>query len=183
MTSKPSKLTEFQKFSPHLSELKSVKSTKRDLTVSPILQFPEYAELMVLLELYGNHVGTLWWIGTRTMERHDRLALLLRKCKLNYRTQKSKRGKTVLFTTYFQALPTIFGTYRPVAAVAQVKLLESWRAETEKASPGRYVAISIPQKHTLEHCIDRFGAAHRTVERPVTWQGKQQEGYLLVSEW
>lgn len=138
---------------------------------------------MVWLELHGAHNTELWFVGTHTMEDLERFTLLLRKCKLSYRTQRAKRGKVTLFTTYFPPLPTIFGTYRPVAVVAQSRLLSAWTAETEPTYKGKYVAISHPQVGTLQWCIDRFGAAHRTVERPVVWKGHLRPGFLVVTEW
>lgn len=117
------------------------------------------------------------------MEHLERFTLLLRKCKFSYRTQRAKRGKVTLFTTYFPPLPTIFGTYRPVAVAAQSGLLSAWRAETQPEYKDKYVAISLAQVGTLQWCIDRFGAAHRTVERPVEWKGCVRPGFLVVTDW
>ena len=108
-------LSNYQRFSPRLSELRAM---GRDISRSEVLETPEYAEIMVYLELYGATKGEFWWIGANTIALHDHIALLLRKSKLNYRTQKHKRGRHTIFTMYFQPLPTLFGTYRPSNAVA-----------------------------------------------------------------
>lgn len=138
---------------------------------------------MVLLELYGDYKGELWWVGTSSMAVCEVLQGDLRKCKLNYRTQRAKRSKTTNFTTYFPPLPTIFGTYRPVSVDSQVRLLEAWQDATESNYPGKYIAISPVQVLTLQHCVDRFGVAHRTIERPVVWKGNLRPGFMVTTDW
>lgn len=155
---------------------------KRDLTDSPIVDTPEYASLVALIELYGGTTSQLWWIGADTMGLHDSVALTLRKLELNYRTQKAKAGKKVTFTVYFQQLPDVFGTYRPSFSVPAKALLETWQKHTATVGTTKYVAANADQVRTLSWCLGECSIPHRVVERPVVWKGRTREGFYIDSE-
>lgn len=163
----------YQQFQPRLSELRGL---KREISRSVMRETEPYAAIMVLLELFGSTKGEFWWIGCSTMELHDQLTVALRRCKLNYRTQRAKMAKTVVFTVYFQPLPTTFETFRPIDSRVKAAVLEKWAAYTKNPSADRWVVINQRQNDTLSYCEPR---PMRVIERPITWLDKIRPGFLL----
>lgn len=152
----------------------------RNLENSPVREMPEYAVILVFMQLFGGVREGFSFIASDSIIFHDYLATVLRKLQISYRTVKQKNPKKMSFTMYFQLLPDSFPTFRPKNAEACQAALRKWRWKTNPIENDRFSAIRSDEAGTIEWMLGQTGVAGKTVQRDVTWMDTVRPGWYVM---